>query len=62
VAAPHVRGLFLSLASATTVFALIGQLDMFTSTLTGFGYPLAVVALFTTRRSRTPPDEATVTV
>ena len=57
VTAVQVRGLFLSLASATTAFALIGQLDMFTSTLTGVGYPLAVVVLFTARRSRSWPGD-----
>jgi len=48
--ARHVRGIFLMLTAATAVFALIGQLDMFTSTLTGFGYPLGLVALIASRR------------
>jgi hypothetical protein len=49
----HVRGVFLMVATATAVFALIGQLDMFTSTLTGLGYPLALVALVAARRRLT---------
>jgi len=46
-----VRGVFLALATATTVFALIGQLDMFTSTLTGLGYPLLLATLVAARRA-----------
>ncbi len=53
VEASEVRGIFLAMAIATAVFALIGQLDMFTSTLTGFGYPLAVAALVAARRKTT---------
>jgi hypothetical protein len=47
----QVWGVFLALAIATTVFAQVGQLNMFTSTLTGFGYPMALVALVAARRS-----------
>jgi len=54
VEARQVQGIFFAIAIATAVFALIGQLDMFTSTLTGFGYPLAAVALVAARRTRTP--------
>jgi hypothetical protein len=46
----HVRGVFLALTIASAVFAQIGQLDLFTSTLTGFGYPLALIALLASRR------------
>ena len=46
-----VRGVFLGLTIAATVFAQIGQLDVFTTTLTGFGYPLALIALLAARRS-----------
>jgi hypothetical protein len=52
----HVRAIFLALAAATAVFALIGQLDMFTSTLTGFGYPLALAALLASRRTGPPAN------
>jgi hypothetical protein len=52
VNANQVRGIFLALAIATAVFAQIGQLNMFTSTLTGYGYPLALVVLFAARRRR----------
>jgi uncharacterized membrane protein YeaQ/YmgE (transglycosylase-associated protein family) len=51
VEAGSVRGIFLAIAIATAVFALIGQLDMFTSTLTGFGYPLSVAALVAASRT-----------
>jgi len=47
-----VWGVFLALAIATTIFAQVGQLNMFTSTLTGFGYPIAIVALVAGRRMR----------
>jgi len=46
-----VRGVFLALALATALFAQIGQLNMFTSTLTDLGYPLALVALVAGHRS-----------
>jgi hypothetical protein len=36
---------FLGLALAAAVFAQIGQLNVFTSTLTTYGYPLALVVL-----------------
>jgi hypothetical protein len=48
----EVRGVFLALAIAAAVFAQIGQLNMFTSTLTGFGYPLALAALIAARKPR----------
>jgi hypothetical protein len=35
-------------------FALIGQLDMFTSTVTGFGYLLGLVAMVAAWRRREP--------
>jgi hypothetical protein len=54
----HVRALFLGLAIATATFALVGQLDMFTSTLTGTGYPLALVALLSARRRHHSGDVA----
>ena len=47
----HVRGVFLALTISSAVFAQIGQLDLFTSTLTGFGYPLALIALLARRRA-----------
>ena len=46
-----VRGVFLALTVAAAVFAQIGQLDVFTTTLTGVGYPLALIALLAARRS-----------
>ena len=46
-----VRGVFLALTISSAVFAQIGQLDLFTSTLTGFGYPLALIALLARRRA-----------
>jgi hypothetical protein len=49
----HVAGVFLCLTIATAVFAQIGQLNMFTSTLTGLGYPLALVVLVAARRRST---------
>jgi hypothetical protein len=49
----HVRGVFLALIIAAATFAQIGQLNMFTSTLTGYGYPIALVALVSARRSST---------
>ena len=49
--ARQVAGIFFALAVATAVFAQIGQLNMFTSTLTGFGYPLALVVLVAARRA-----------
>jgi len=51
-----VWGVFMALAIATTVFAQVGQLNMFTSTLTGLGYPMALVVLLAGRRSRTGPS------
>jgi hypothetical protein len=51
VRSQDVRGAFLALTIASAVFAQIGQLDLFTSTLTGFGYPLALIALLAARRT-----------
>jgi len=47
----QVRAIFFALAIAATVFAQIGQLNMYTSTLTGYGYPIALVVLVTARRT-----------
>ncbi len=47
-----VWGVFLGLAIATTIFAQVGQLNMFTSTLTGLGYPMAFVVFVAGRRMR----------
>lgn len=49
--AHEVRSVFLALAAAVAVFAQIGQLNMFTSTLTGLGYPMLLVAMAASRRS-----------
>lgn len=51
VHASHVRGVFVAIVITSTVFAQIGQLDLFTSTLTGFGYPLALIAVLASRRA-----------
>jgi len=45
VQSSQVRAVFFALAIAATVFAQIGQLNMFTSTLTGYGYPLGLIVL-----------------
>jgi hypothetical protein len=45
-----VRGIFLALTIGAAIFAQIGQLDVFTSTLTGYGYPLALAVLLAARR------------
>jgi hypothetical protein len=50
----QVTAVLLALALAATVFAQIGQLNMFTSTLTGIGYPILLVALIAARRSASP--------
>jgi len=50
VDAGQVRAIFLALVTAAAVFAQIGQLNMFTSTVTGIGYPLLIVALIAGRR------------
>lgn len=47
----EVRGIFLALTIGAAIFAQIGQLDVFTSTLTGYGYPLAFAVLLAARRS-----------
>jgi len=47
-----VWGVFLALAIVTTIFAQVGQLNMFTSTLTGVGYPMAFAVLVAGRRIR----------
>jgi hypothetical protein len=46
----EVRGVFLALVITTVIFAQIGQLNVFTSTLTGYGYPLALIAILASRR------------
>ena len=51
VQAREVRAIFLALVITATVFAQIGQLNMFTSTVTGLGYPMALVALMAARRA-----------
>jgi hypothetical protein len=51
VDASQVRGVFLALAFAVTIFAQVGQLNMFTSTLTGYGYPLMLVVVLASRRA-----------
>jgi hypothetical protein len=48
----QVRGVFLALTIAAATFALIGQLDMFTSTLTSYGYPLGLVVLLAAGRPK----------
>ena len=48
----QVWGIFLALAIAAAVFAQVGQLNMFTSTLTGLGYPMAFVVFVAGRRMR----------
>ncbi len=50
VRAGDVRGVLVALTIATAVFAQVGQLNMFTSTLTGYGYPLLLVAVVAARR------------
>ena len=45
-----VIGIFLAIAIAAAVFAQVGQLDMFTSTVTGSAYPLLLVVFLGTRR------------
>lgn len=47
----QVSGIILSLTLGAAVFAQIGQLNMFTSTITGFGYPILLVALIASRRA-----------
>jgi len=54
VSAAHVQSILLALVIAAAVFAQIGQLNMFTSTVTGFGYPLLLVALLAGRRVSSP--------
>src|SRR5262249_2440890 len=51
VTGDQVRGILLVLTLAAAVFAQIGQLNMFTSTLTGFGYPILLIALASARRT-----------
>jgi len=51
VRAGEVRAVLLALVIATAVFAQAGQLNMFTSTLTGYGYPLLLVAVAAARRA-----------
>ena len=40
----------MGLAAATTIFAQIGQLNMFTATLVSYGYPILGVAFIAARR------------
>jgi len=47
-----VGSIVVAVAAATTVFAQIGQLNMFTSTFTAFGYPLLLLALIAARRAQ----------
>lgn len=54
VSPEQVKAILLALILAAAVFAQIGQLNMFTSTLTGFGYPLLFVGLVAARRVPTP--------
>jgi hypothetical protein len=59
VSAGEVRGVFLAVTIAVAVFAQVGQLNMFTSTLTGFAYPIGIVVLLAACRripsgARTP--------
>ena len=56
--AQEVRSVLLALAIATAIFAQIGQLNMFTSTLTGLGYPILGIALLASRRSTSPMTTA----
>jgi len=46
----QVRALMVGLAAAAAVFAQIGQLNMFTSTITGLGYPILLVTLVASHR------------
>lgn len=50
VRAGEVRTVVLYLIVATALFAQVGQLNMFTSTLTSYGYPLALAALISSVR------------
>jgi len=50
--AEGVAGVLIALAAAATIFAQIGQLNMFTATVTAFGYPLLLVTLVAARRTR----------
>jgi hypothetical protein len=50
VGADEVRGVLLGLTVAATVFAQVGQLNMFTSTLTGFAYPIGILVVLAARR------------
>ena len=47
-----VAAAIVGVAAATTIFAQIGQLNMFTSTLVLYGYPILGVAVFAARRVR----------
>lgn len=52
--ADRVSGVFVTMIAVAAIFAQIGQLNMFTSTITGLGYPMALVVLFASRL-RLPP-------
>lgn len=45
---------FAALATVLTVFTLVGQLNMYTSSLASFGYPLLVAAIVAGRRVASP--------
>ena len=53
----HATAPFWALASVIAVFSIVGQLNMFTSTLNSFGLPLLAAALIAARRIR---DESSV--
>jgi hypothetical protein len=46
----QVRGVMLAVIGAATIYAQVGQWNMLTSTITGFCYPIVLVALFAARR------------
>jgi oligosaccharide repeat unit polymerase len=45
-----VQGVFVAMIAVAAIFAQIGQLNMFTSTITGLAYPLLLVVLLASRR------------
>jgi hypothetical protein len=49
-AAP-VRGIVLAVVAAATVFAQVGQWNMFTSAITAYCYPILLLAFFASRRT-----------
>jgi hypothetical protein len=46
-----VGGILLAVAGAATVYAQVGQWNMFTAAVTSCCYPVLLLALFTARRS-----------